>query len=381
MKVFWSWQSDHEGKVSHFLVLDALQIAIEKLKLPSDIEEPLETDRRANLELDHDIKNETGWADIADTIFKKIDACSVVVADVTPVATSSSKKKNGKEVGFRPVMNPNVAIELGYALRARGWSNCIGVLNLAYGEIESLPFDINRNRSWPVTYTLAEDAPNSEINAVRKRLADDFYLRLLPFLSKIQRTPEEEFVRMPAKRPPAFWFEKDESLGRRGDDAEFWMPFESVVFVRLIPTDPSQRLISHELAGQAASKYGSFEIFGDLYILRNDDGAAMCELDGQKKNVTSIAQYFNSGEIWGINATIPRLAERGKLQYLLMDEIEKLFRTQVPRFLECMTRELRVSPPIRLIGGVAGIKGRSIAWSGGPGNGYSKMRLFVEKGG
>jgi hypothetical protein len=185
--------------------------------------------------------------------------------------------------------------------------------------------------------------------------------------------PEEEFVRIPARRPPAFWFEKNESLGKRGDDAEFWMPFESVLFVRLIPTDLSQRLISHELAGRAASTYGSFERFGDLYILRNDDGAAMCELDGQRKNVTSIAQYFNNGEIWGINATIPRLAERGKFQYLLMDQVEELFRTQVPRFIDCMTREFSASLPIRLVGGVAGIKGRLIAWNGGPGNGYTKM--------
>jgi hypothetical protein len=60
MKVFWSWQSDHDGKVSHYLIRDALEAAIEKLKLPKDIEEPSEAERRANLELDHDTKGETG---------------------------------------------------------------------------------------------------------------------------------------------------------------------------------------------------------------------------------------------------------------------------------------------------------------------------------
>jgi hypothetical protein len=65
------------------LVRDALQLAIAKLRVPEDVEEPSEADRQANLELDHDTKGETGWTDIADSIFKKIDAFSVFVANVT----------------------------------------------------------------------------------------------------------------------------------------------------------------------------------------------------------------------------------------------------------------------------------------------------------
>src|SRR5262249_15054144 len=149
-------QSDHDGKISHYLIRDALEAAIEKLKLPKDIEEPSEADRRANLELDHDTKGETGWTDIADSIFKKIEESAVFVADVTPVGKSSVRK--GERAGAKPMMNPNVAIELGYAIKAITWSNCLGVMNLAYGKIDVLPFDIHRTRSWPVTYTLKEGA-------------------------------------------------------------------------------------------------------------------------------------------------------------------------------------------------------------------------------
>lgn len=85
MKIFWSWQSDHDDKISHYLVRDALQAAIGKLRVPEEIEEPSEAERRANLELDHDTKGETGWTDIADSIFRKIDCAAVFVADVTPV--------------------------------------------------------------------------------------------------------------------------------------------------------------------------------------------------------------------------------------------------------------------------------------------------------
>jgi hypothetical protein len=48
MKIFWSWQSDHDGRISHYLVRDALHAAIAKLRVPEDIEEPSEAKRPAN---------------------------------------------------------------------------------------------------------------------------------------------------------------------------------------------------------------------------------------------------------------------------------------------------------------------------------------------
>ena len=288
---------------------DALQIAIVKLRVPEDIEEPSETERRANLDLDHDTKGETGWTDIADSIFKKIDAAAVFIGDVTPVG-KSTKRERGKRP--RAMINPNVAIELGYAIRALTWSSCIGVMNLAYGSVDDLPFDIHRTCSWPVTYTLPEGATSEQIAEAKKKLVEAFYLRLRPFLSKVRGKVEKRFAPNSAVRPPAFWFQEGQSLGMRGDDASFTMPAESVLFLRLVPTDPRQKLISHDLAGRMASTYGSFEVFGDLYILRNDDGAAMCVLGADRHHVDNIAQYFNNGEIWGINANIVRLGQEGR---------------------------------------------------------------------
>jgi hypothetical protein len=39
MRVFWSWQSDTPGKIGRFLVRDALNDAIEKLRSDNDVEE------------------------------------------------------------------------------------------------------------------------------------------------------------------------------------------------------------------------------------------------------------------------------------------------------------------------------------------------------
>ena len=56
MKVFWSWQSDTPGKIGRHFVRDALAAAIEVLKQPEDVEEPVERDTREALHLDHDRK-------------------------------------------------------------------------------------------------------------------------------------------------------------------------------------------------------------------------------------------------------------------------------------------------------------------------------------
>ncbi|MFN4922916.1 hypothetical protein [Bradyrhizobium sp.] len=370
MKIFWSWQSDHDGRISHYLVRDALQSAIAKLRVPEDLEEPSEAERRLNLELDHDTKGETGWTDIADSIFRKIDNAAVFVGDVTPVG-KSSRKERGKRP--RAMMNPNVAIELGYAIKSLTWSRCLGVMNLAYGDIDDLPFDIHRTRSWPVTYTLSENASSEEVADAKKKLAEAFYLKLRPFLAKVRPKAEELFERMPAVRPPAFWFEAGASLGTRRDDVTYTMSAESVLFLRLIPTDPKQRLIPHDLAGQMASAYGSFDDFGNLFILRNDDGAAMCALSDDRGEVENIAQYFNNGEIWAINADIVRIGRRGNNKYLIMPHVEDVFRKKLPTFVAGMLKDGGVKLPITVIGGVAGVRGQMLAWNGVGESGYSKM--------
>ncbi len=69
MKIFWSWQSDHDADISHYFVRDALADAIKALKSQSILEGPSEAERRTQLHLDHDTKGNTGWVDITRSIF------------------------------------------------------------------------------------------------------------------------------------------------------------------------------------------------------------------------------------------------------------------------------------------------------------------------
>ena len=118
MKIFWAWQSDTPGKIGRFLVRDALQDAITELKEAPDIEEPTEAQRRDELELDHDRKGVPGSPDLAATIYGKIAAAAVVVADVTAVGSTPERRDGEKIVPAKKLINSNVAIEAGYALRA-----------------------------------------------------------------------------------------------------------------------------------------------------------------------------------------------------------------------------------------------------------------------
>ncbi len=74
---------------------------------------------------------------IEDVIKDKIERCDVFVADITPVA----------KTGTKLLPNPNVLIELGYALKAIGPDRIILVAQNKDGwEVKDLPFDINHHR-------------------------------------------------------------------------------------------------------------------------------------------------------------------------------------------------------------------------------------------
>ena len=149
MKIFWSWQSDTPGNTGRHLIRAALEAAIAELKLVENIEEAIRND----LHLDSDRQGIPGSPDLARVILEKIDASFVVVADVTavgaiiPVADKPVKK----------LINSNVAIELGYALRALGSQGTLMVMNDFYGGRADLPFDLQA-KAGPMLFSLPPDA-------------------------------------------------------------------------------------------------------------------------------------------------------------------------------------------------------------------------------
>jgi hypothetical protein len=157
MKVFWSWQSDHPGKVSRHFVREALEKAISEIKEDPDI-----TEAARDAELDHDRKGVPGSPDLARIILEKIRNSDVFVADVTPVGNVEGNPR-------KRLINSNVAIELGYALGAVSDRAMLMVMNESYGTRDELPFDL-KHKAGPITYNLAGDATNEQIASEKTKL-------------------------------------------------------------------------------------------------------------------------------------------------------------------------------------------------------------------
>lgn len=152
MKVFWSWQSDTPGKIGRHFVREVLADAIKALKEPEDIEEPIERASREALHLDHDRQGVPGSPDLAPTIFAKIAAAAVFVADVTLVGNVERHESEKDLDAAKRLINSNVAIEFGYALHALGDTAILMVQNTYYGSREALPL-ISSTRPVPFNIT------------------------------------------------------------------------------------------------------------------------------------------------------------------------------------------------------------------------------------
>lgn len=361
MKIFWSWQSDHDGKVSHYFVRDALNDAIKTLKAESNLEEPTEADRRTQLHLDHDTKGNTGWVDITQSIFEKIEASAVFIADVTPVAFSPSKKDGeGKEVGLRPIMNPNVAIELGYALKALDWTKIIPVMNTAYGSVERMPFDIDRTRRWAVTYKLNEGATAAEIKAARTKLAGDFVKALRGFLTVPEMTKP-----FPERKPAssdAFFFPPRSVLGAVGethDRIEFYLEHVSAFYLRVIPTVELPRPLRENDLLQKVHMLGNFGKSHGGTQRTNEDGACIFDMRGNGTSgyLDSVSQAFRNGELWGVNVTVLRQGQRDNRNMIYQNVIEQVYLASLPLYLEFIQKVSGVSLPVTVEAGMVGVKG------------------------
>jgi hypothetical protein len=143
--VFYSWQSDLPNACNRGFIQEALENAAAEIKADDTVAvEPV---------VDRDTQGVPGAPDIASTIFAKITAADVFVADISIVVGDQK----------RATPNPNVLIELGYAMKALGHERVILVFNRAFGKIEDLPFDLRMRR------VLAYELPEGQTKSTQKK--------------------------------------------------------------------------------------------------------------------------------------------------------------------------------------------------------------------
>lgn len=173
--VFYSWQSDLSGSTNRNFIETALRAAADALRVDESIDvEPV---------IDRDTAGVPGSPDISSTIFEKIDHADIFVCDVSIVnrdvieaidairALDHNTVLSGiaNDIVVRPTPNPNVLIELGYALKVLGLKRIVLVLNDAYGAPELLPFDLRLKRVARYT-TSPSPAAAGERTADRRKL-------------------------------------------------------------------------------------------------------------------------------------------------------------------------------------------------------------------
>ena len=130
ISVFLSWQSDTDSATGRALLENALRRAVGSVAIDATFPfRPV---------VDQDTRGVPGAPAMVAAILGKIDASSVLVADVTLTFQRAS--------GGRKAPNPNVLIELGYALRRLGAERVLLIMDTAHGPPEQLPFDLRGNR-------------------------------------------------------------------------------------------------------------------------------------------------------------------------------------------------------------------------------------------
>jgi len=153
--VFYAWQSDTPQRFNRYLIRTALEVVARQLNNDTTLE--------VKVRIHSDTEGVPGQAPVTDTILKKIDACDIFVPDLSFVARTD---------GVKLVPNPNVMIEWGYALKAKGHAAMLPIMNTTFGLPENLPFDMGHLRH-PIRYDASPTAKNAERRAARSRLCKD----------------------------------------------------------------------------------------------------------------------------------------------------------------------------------------------------------------
>ena len=153
--VFYSWQSDLPNSTTRGLIQSSIEQAVRY------------TSHTTEVIADRDTQGVFGSPDIVETIFSKINDCDIFVADVSAVTTYNVLDSEGNPTGrIKATPNPNVLLELGYAVRVLGWENVICIMNDDYSNGGEIPFDIEHHR---LTKYSLEHREKAE---VRKELRD-----------------------------------------------------------------------------------------------------------------------------------------------------------------------------------------------------------------
>lgn len=169
IRIFYSWQSDLSSQFTKGFFREAIQQAVTDKETVSP---------EITIIVDEATSNTAGSPEIPDTILDKLNRCDIFIGDLSII--------NNNQNEFRKTPNPNVLFETGYARAILGWSRIIMLFNSAYGDINDLPFDLNKRRITKINCSNKEKR-KEQLGIIRKALFEGIG-------SIIQKGPIKPFV-------------------------------------------------------------------------------------------------------------------------------------------------------------------------------------------
>lgn len=380
MKVFWSWQSDTPGKTGRHFVRDVLQMVVDGIKQSLEVEEPTEREARAAIHLDHDRKGVGGSPDLANLILEKIEQSVVFVADVTPIGIVHEKPEDQNSSIVKKIINPNVAIELGYALHALTDRALLMVMNEHYGARANLPFDL-QSKAGPITFNLPPDATKPVIEAEARALKGKLLEAVrLCLAGRPEPVPQRQpFAEARPLQPPALYFEPRETLANFGHpgEQEYCFDFEQAAYIRLFPTyaQPPVGLAKVADAFSTRKPCPMTMVVGGLPA-RNRYGPIIID-PLAATSIAGLTQGFASGELWGLSSKVfaPQQLQLGfpprpEARIVIpMISLEKLYVRVLINYITIAASEFKLQLPFTVELGATGLKDSYLSVPGAQGRG------------
>lgn len=336
--IFYSWQSDLPVRENRQLIRDALEAAITETQAALGVEDALR--------LDQDTKDVPGNPVIVDTILEKIRSCRIFAPDLSYVATTDKGKK---------VPNPNVLLELGFALEVLGDRKSLIVMNDYYGTPKELPFDIG-GRRYPITYTLGPDASRDDLRATRNRLVRQLASALKAILVAPVPTQspwyhEPVYGRTSYLQNGEVVVRRTATYGNRPAEEMTWSN-GAQGFIHLIPANDMQfkRVDLDQLVNNLCPMTRDDISYNRG---RNTHGACVYAAPEDSTDVLIITQLFQTGELWAMNkAAFSR-------EHLPMLMIQQVYQNTLKRLLSA-AMSIKLAAPIQALIGIGGVRGKKL---------------------
>lgn len=304
-KIFYSWQSDINSKFNNHFIKDCLDKVVKDLAKNNSLE-VIPT-------LDKDVKGETGSPNIIETILKKIDACQILVADVTIINSDFLSRLFNR----RQTPNPNVLIELGYGLNRLSWDRIICLNNSYFSKVENLPFDLKQNRISQYHYGKSKSKEK-----IKKKLTDLLRHAIKEIIDNYEKIEE-----------------KSKSTNIISHDKAIFVGIDSIIkddqFINLLQQIADNQVLTHENYRFFDTIYEFLRADRNRFLTVEIQDSADNFKDGLKKMRWTFSKNFHSKSVNWIDENGD---EKNELIYTWSEFIDyKMKETKTEENLETLT--------------------------------------------